>query len=189
MYYCMLNPPLLQSPVLSTLPDIYFFFCGWHLLFSVYMCDSSPVLFGICPDYLFLGSSASQGKFAIRSKPDQVVNNLHCSTGSAGIIQTIRIFNSGHWVAGIFCIIATVGWTVQGAGNGWYYRQVTSRNPFPVLLHLNIRTDMATSQCCWTHSGQGTVTLTSIRPSLIAVSQAKAELATHGAKSYFSRES
>lgn len=96
---------------------LYFFFCGWHLLFSVYMILGIP------------------------------------STGSAGIIQTIRIFNSGHWVAGIFCIIASVGWIVQGAGNGWYYRQI------------------------WQHHNAAGHT----------VDKAKAELATHGAKSYFSR--
>jgi len=97
---------------------IYFFFCGWHLLFSIYMILGIP------------------------------------STGSAGIIQTIRIFSSGHWVAGIFCIIATVGWTIQGAGNGWYYHQI------------------------WQHHNAAGHT----------VDKAKAEFATHGAKSYFSRE-
>jgi hypothetical protein len=96
---------------------IYFFFCGWHLLFSIYMILGIP------------------------------------STGSAGIIQTIRIFNSGHWVAGIFCIIATVGWVLQGGGNGWYYSQI------------------------WQHHNAAGHT----------VDKAKAELATHGAKSYFSR--
>lgn len=56
---------LLQSLALSDFPDIYFFFGGWHLLFSVYMCDSSPVLFDPRPDRLFLGSSVSQGKFVM----------------------------------------------------------------------------------------------------------------------------
>lgn len=46
------------------------------------------------------------------------------STGSAGIIQTIQAFSSGHLAAGILSIIASVGWTLQGAGLGFYYRQV-----------------------------------------------------------------
>jgi len=56
---------LLQPLALNAFPDIYFFFCGWHLLFSIYMCDSSPGLFDTRPDLLFLGSSVSQGKFAM----------------------------------------------------------------------------------------------------------------------------
>lgn len=46
------------------------------------------------------------------------------STGSAGLINTIQMFTSGHIVAAIFGTIATVGWTVQGLGNAFYYRQV-----------------------------------------------------------------
>ncbi|KAH0827165.1 scamp family-domain-containing protein [Lanmaoa asiatica] len=61
------------------------------------------------------------------------------STGSAGLIQTIQMFSRGHWAAGILGAIATLGWSVQGLGNAFYYRQ------------------------------------------------AKAELASHGAKAYFTR--
>jgi hypothetical protein len=46
------------------------------------------------------------------------------STGSAGLIQTIQMYAQGHWAAGILGTIATVGWTVQGLGNAFYYRQV-----------------------------------------------------------------
>ncbi|KAG0707689.1 scamp family-domain-containing protein [Suillus ampliporus] len=46
------------------------------------------------------------------------------STGSAGLIQTVHMYAQGHWAAGILCTIATVGWTVQGLGNGFYYRQI-----------------------------------------------------------------
>jgi hypothetical protein len=28
------------------------------------------------------------------------------------------------WIAAVFCTVATVGWTVQGLGNAFYYRQV-----------------------------------------------------------------
>lgn len=34
------------------------------------------------------------------------------------------MFAQGHIVAGVFGIIATAGWTIQGLGNLWYYRQV-----------------------------------------------------------------
>ena len=30
----------------------------------------------------------------------------------------------GHIVAGVLCIVATVGWITQGLGNAFYYRQV-----------------------------------------------------------------
>lgn len=46
------------------------------------------------------------------------------STGAAGFIQSISMFAQGHIVAGVFGIIATAGWTIQGLGNLWYYRQV-----------------------------------------------------------------
>ncbi|KAI0035913.1 scamp family-domain-containing protein [Vararia minispora EC-137] len=67
---------------------LFFFFCGWHLLFSVYMILGIP------------------------------------STGSAGLIQTISRFSGGSLVAGILGIITTVGWTLQGVGLGFYYRQI-----------------------------------------------------------------
>ena len=46
------------------------------------------------------------------------------STGSAGLVQTIKMYGGGHIVAGILGTIATVGWVVQGAGNAYYYREV-----------------------------------------------------------------
>lgn len=36
----------------------------------------------------------------------------------------IQMYAQGHWAAGILGTIATVGWTVQGLGNAFYYRQV-----------------------------------------------------------------
>ncbi|EKM82633.1 hypothetical protein AGABI1DRAFT_34378, partial [Agaricus bisporus var. burnettii JB137-S8] len=77
--------------------DLYFFFGGFHLLFSAYI----PFV------YLY----------------------LHSSTGSAGLIQTIRQFIDHHWAAAILGLIATVGWIIQGFGNAFYYRQAN-------LLHL-----------------------------------------------------
>ncbi|KAG8759985.1 hypothetical protein FRC14_004427 [Serendipita sp. 396] len=66
---------------------IYFFFCGWHLLFSIYMVIGIP------------------------------------GTGTAGIITTIIAFQRHHFVSGVFCIIACIGWIVQTVGNGIYYQK------------------------------------------------------------------
>ncbi|KAI0256813.1 scamp family-domain-containing protein [Lactifluus subvellereus] len=74
-------------------------------------------------------------------------------TGSAGIIQTIQRFSHGALVAGIFGVIATVGWAVQGLGNAFYYRQI------------------------WAHHTAAGHTM----------EKAKSELATQGAKAYFTR--
>jgi len=75
------------------------------------------------------------------------------STGSAGLIQTIHMYATGHWAAGIFGTIATVGWMLQGLGNAFYYHQI------------------------WKHHTAAGHT----------VDKAKAELASHGAKAYFTR--
>ncbi|TFK42531.1 scamp family-domain-containing protein [Crucibulum laeve] len=96
---------------------LYFFFCGFHLLYSIYMIIGVP------------------------------------STGSAGLVQTIRMFGGHHWVAAIFGTIATVGWTVQGLGNAYYYRMIYAH-----------------------HTAAGHT-----------MEKAKSELATHGAKAYFTR--
>ncbi|KIP09533.1 hypothetical protein PHLGIDRAFT_29012 [Phlebiopsis gigantea 11061_1 CR5-6] len=75
------------------------------------------------------------------------------STGGAGIIETIKMFIGHHWVAGILCTIALVGWVIQGLGSAFYYRQI------------------------WAHrKAQGHT-----------FAKAKGELATHGAKAYFTR--
>ncbi|KAI6005633.1 scamp family-domain-containing protein [Pisolithus albus] len=119
---------VLLSALLSFLPsprvtsyasslDIFFFFCGFHLLYSIYMVIGIP------------------------------------STGSAGLIQTIQMYASGHWAAGILGTVATVGWSVQGLGLAYYYRQI------------------------WNHHNTAGHT----------VDKAKAELASHGAKAYFTR--
>ncbi|KAF7778679.1 hypothetical protein Agabi119p4_3024 [Agaricus bisporus var. burnettii] len=96
---------------------LYFFFGGFHLLFSAYMIIGIP------------------------------------STGSAGLIQTIRQFIDHHWAAAILGLIATVGWIIQGFGNAFYYRQIYQH-----------------------HRSAGHT-----------MEKAKTELATHGAKAYFTR--
>jgi len=52
--------------------------------------------------------------------------HLCFSTGSAGLIQTIRMYIGHHWVAAILGTLATVGWTIQGVGNAIYFVQVSS---------------------------------------------------------------
>ncbi|KAF8197447.1 scamp family-domain-containing protein [Pholiota molesta] len=74
-------------------------------------------------------------------------------TGSVGFVQTIRLFTSHHWVAAVFSLIATIGWTVQGVGNAYYYRQIYQH-----------------------HTAAGHT-----------MEKAKTELASHGAKAYFTR--
>ncbi|KAJ7905561.1 scamp-domain-containing protein [Mycena olivaceomarginata] len=75
------------------------------------------------------------------------------STGSAGLIQMIQMYAQHHWLAAVFCTVATVGWTVQGVGNAFYYRQIYAH-----------------------HNAAGHT-----------MEKAKTELASHGAKAYFTR--
>ncbi|KAJ3564056.1 hypothetical protein NP233_g8549 [Leucocoprinus birnbaumii] len=96
---------------------MYFFFGGFHLLFSAYMIIGVP------------------------------------STGSAGLIQTIKMYVAHHWVAAIIGTVALVGWTIQGLGNAFYFVQIYKH-----------------------HNAAGHT-----------MEKAKAELATHGAKAYFTR--
>jgi len=96
---------------------LYFFFGGFHLLFSIYMIIGVP------------------------------------STGSAGLIQTIQMFARKAIVAGVLGTVATVGWTLQGVGNAFYYRQIWAH-----------------------HTAAGH-----------SMEKAKTELASHGAKAYFTR--
>lgn len=75
------------------------------------------------------------------------------STGSAGLIQTIQMYARHYYVAAILGTIATVGWTIQGLGNAFYYRQIYAH-----------------------HTAAGH-----------SMEKAKTELASHGAKAYFTR--
>ncbi|OBZ75996.1 Secretory carrier-associated membrane protein 2 [Grifola frondosa] len=117
--YLIVIPPCLSSMVSeqALYYYLYFVFCGFHLLFSIYMIIGIP------------------------------------STGSAGLIQTIRMFAKPSLAAAIIGTIATVGWVIQGLGNAFYYRQI------------------------WAHN----------KAAGHSVEKAKTELATHGAKAYFTR--
>lgn len=46
------------------------------------------------------------------------------SSGSAAIINTIARWADGSIVTGVFCIIATVAWGVQGLAFLWMFKQV-----------------------------------------------------------------
>ncbi|KZV90407.1 scamp-domain-containing protein [Exidia glandulosa HHB12029] len=50
------------------------------------------------------------------------------STGSAGLINTISMYNRGALVAGILCTVTTVGWALQGLGQAFYYRSIWSHH-------------------------------------------------------------
>ncbi|KAL0946583.1 hypothetical protein HGRIS_012785 [Hohenbuehelia grisea] len=96
---------------------MFFVFCGFHLLYSVYMIIGVP------------------------------------STGSAGLIQTIQGYARRSFVSAALGTVATVGWTLQGVGIAFYYRQIWAH-----------------------HTAAGH-----------SMEKAKTELATHGAKAYFTR--
>ena len=76
------------------------------------------------------------------------------STGSGGLIQTIQAFAGGHIVAGILGIVAIVGWTLQGLGLGFYYRQASGidiSGVAPQRLTLRANLDMEPPQHSWSH--------------------------------------
>ncbi|KAG8217726.1 hypothetical protein J3R82DRAFT_5885 [Butyriboletus roseoflavus] len=109
------------------------------------------------------------------------------STGSAGLIQTIQMFSTGHWAAGILGAITSVGWIVQGFGNAFYYRQVCRvsaampKTTEPISRFGIITLPLATP---WTRQ---VILATRSIVALLTSWQAKAELASHGAKAYFTR--
>ena len=81
-------------------------------------------------DTRFLGFSVSRGSYG--SRPIMISSHIRRSTGSAGLIQTISRFSSGSLASGILGIIATVGWTLQGVGLAWYYRNVRGSNRYRI---------------------------------------------------------
>ncbi|KAF5330893.1 hypothetical protein D9619_005634 [Psilocybe cf. subviscida] len=118
LYYCKVPGVASPSPSNPHVnADLYFFFGGFHLLFSLYMIIGIP------------------------------------GTGAAGLITTIRSFSNHQWVAAVFSLLATIGWTIQGVGNAYYYREIYTH-----------------------HTAAGHT-----------MEKAKTELATHGAKAYFTR--
>ncbi|KAM0754033.1 scamp-domain-containing protein [Meredithblackwellia eburnea MCA 4105] len=46
------------------------------------------------------------------------------SSGSAGLINLISRFAGGHIVAGVFCILSTAGWALEGLAALWMYKNV-----------------------------------------------------------------
>ncbi|BGO89567.1 hypothetical protein NBRC10512v2_001523 [Rhodotorula toruloides] len=46
------------------------------------------------------------------------------SSGSAGLINLISRFAGGHIVSGVFCVLATVGWALEGLAMLWMYKNV-----------------------------------------------------------------
>ncbi|GAA5910888.1 secretory carrier-associated membrane protein [Sporobolomyces salmoneus] len=46
------------------------------------------------------------------------------SSGSGGLINLITRFASGSIVTGVFCILATVGWALEGLASLWMYKNV-----------------------------------------------------------------
>jgi len=86
------------SSVCALSLDAYFFFGGFHLLFSVYMIIGIP------------------------------------STGSAGLINMVAAYTRGSIAAGVFCTVATVGWVIQGLGNAFYYRIVSTKHDFATVI-------------------------------------------------------
>jgi hypothetical protein len=83
------------------------------------------------------------------------------STGSAGLIRTISMFANHKWVAAVFGTVATVGWTIQGLGNAYYYRQVSrllfsnQRTRFGAYFHGYTALDLCSSHSRGPHNGKG----------------------------------
>jgi hypothetical protein len=59
---------------------------------------------------------------------------LDCSTGAAGLIRMIQMFAQHFWAAAILGVVSTVGWTIQGLGNAYYYRQVNETTALKFLV-------------------------------------------------------
>jgi hypothetical protein len=78
---------------------------------------------------------------SLNSQTEDIYLVLYCSSGAAGIIQTVGAFIGGHLIAGIFCAIAAAGWTLQGLGNAFYFRQVRQHYKaiYSVILCLRVR--------------------------------------------------
>ena len=97
------------------------------------------------------------------------------------------MYSRGSIVAGVLSTIACVGWILQGAGIGFFYRQVgTTASDF--LFPLTSLSDMGTSYCCWTLCSTSNVYSSHAPYQLLTIFlQARTELAQHGAKAYFTR--
>lgn len=59
------------------------------------------------------------------------------SSGCAGLINLISRFATGHIVAGVFCILATIGWALQGLSSLWMYKQVWAHSHGKLSRYLS----------------------------------------------------
>lgn len=135
--------------------DMYFFFGGFHLLFSVYMWVLVSWDVQARAQYLDpLGWSVFQGNSHFLPKA-KLLPTLRFSTGSAGLIQTIQMFSRHSIVAAIMGTIATVGWTIQTLGNAFYFRQARFHMLCNPMCSSIFVTDLGSSHCSWSLNGQG----------------------------------
>ena len=75
-------------------------------------------------------------------------------TGSAGLISTIIAFQHSAIVGAVLGTIATIGWTLQGVGNAWYYLKVSAE--WSACGHgLTSVLDMETPPRRWTYTREG----------------------------------
>ncbi|SCV68979.1 BQ2448_1999 [Microbotryum intermedium] len=105
-----LGAGIMYLPVIGTLS----FFLWYRPAYNAYM-KSSAMFFYMY--FLFAGFHLAFSAYMIIGIP---------SSGSAGIINLISRFATGHLVAGIFCALATACWVLQGMGSLWMYKQVSS---------------------------------------------------------------
>jgi len=64
------------------------------------------------------------------------------ATGSAGLINTIRAFASGSIVTGVFGVLATAGWVIEGLGVLWIYRLTWARHNDKGLTFAQAKTEL-----------------------------------------------
>ena len=66
---------------------------------------------------------AFQGMYCSITVPSDTSNVIY-STGLAGLINTIQMYTRPAIVAAILGTVSTVGFTLQGVGLAYFYRQV-----------------------------------------------------------------
>ncbi|SGZ22418.1 BQ5605_C022g09485 [Microbotryum silenes-dioicae] len=99
---------IMYLPVIGALS----FFLWYRPAYNAYMKGSAMFFYMY---FLFAGFHLAFSAYMIIGIP---------SSGSAGIINLISRFATGHLVAGIFCALATACWVLQGLGSLWMYKQV-----------------------------------------------------------------
>ena len=138
----MLVPPLTLSA------DLYFIFGVFHLVFSVYMyahvtsCPF-PSLTPPLQDH-----RCSEVRFHVAAHIGHGAHTAPKSTGSAGLINTISMFARKAFVAASLGIVATVGWTIQGLGTAFYFRQACHCSTPSSYLGLDHKIDLGAPQGC-----------------------------------------